>query len=82
MVFPTATIVVPNLYQWGIMAVTGLTIYFTVLCTVKLMQNERVSIVMAILSGIFVLASSSYWGTTDFIGAILILLGIVFVVKK
>ncbi len=64
------------------MAVTGLTIYFTVLCTVKLMQNERVSIVMAIFSGIFVLGSSSFWGTTDFIGAILILLGIVFVVKK
>ena len=82
MLFPTTHIIVPNLYQWGVMIITGVSVYFTVLCTVKLMQKERVSIVLTLFSSIFVLATSSYWGTTDFIGAALILLGILFVIKK
>jgi hypothetical protein len=82
MVFPTTKIIVPTLYQLVLMIIAGLSVYFTVLCTVKLMQKERVSIVMAIFSGIFILATSSYLGLTDFIGAMLILIGIILVVKK
>ena len=82
MAFPTAKIIVPTLSQWALMIVAGILVYFTVLCTVKLMQKERVSIVMAIFSGIFVLATSSYWGSTDFVGAMLILMGIILVVKR
>jgi hypothetical protein len=82
MLFPTTHIIVPNLLQWGVMLVTGFSMYFTVLCTVKLMQKERASVVMAVFSGVVMIATSSYWGTMDFIGATLIFLGIVFTVKK
>ena len=64
------------------MLVTGISIYFTVLCTLKLMQSERVSIVMAVYSGIIMIGTSTYFGAIDFVGAALILLGIIFIVKN
>ena len=82
MFFPATHIVVPTLLQWGVMLVTGLSIYLTVLYTVKLMQRERVSIVMAVFSGIVTIGTSHYFGSGDFVGAALILLGIILIVKK
>lgn len=56
--------------------------YFTVIWTVKLIQRERVSIVMSVMSGIIMLGTTSYFTSTDFVGATLILIGIIFILKK
>ena len=39
MFFPAADLIVPSLLQWGVMLVTGVTLLFTILLTVKLMQG-------------------------------------------
>ncbi len=82
MFFPASHLIVPTLLQWGIMIVTGITMLFTILLTVKLMQTERVSIVMAIMSGVIMLGTSSYLRMVDFIGAGIIGVGVAFVIKK
>jgi hypothetical protein len=82
MFFPASHLVVPTLLQWGIMIVTGVSMLFTIVLTVKLMQSERVSIVMGVMSGIMMVGTSSYLGTFDFIGAAIILVGIALVIKK
>lgn len=82
MFFPAADLIVPSLLQWGIMIVTGVTLLFTILLTVKLMQGERVSIVMAVMSGIIMVGTSSYMRMIDFIGAGTIFVGVALVIKK
>lgn len=82
MFFPLKHIVVPTLFQWFVMAIGGAVMFFTVLWIVKLMQGERVSIVTSVMSGIIMLGTSTYFGSTDFIGALLILIGIIFILKK
>jgi hypothetical protein len=39
MFFPATHLIVPSLFQWGIMLVTGVSMLFTILLTVKLMQS-------------------------------------------
>jgi hypothetical protein len=39
MFFPASHLVVPSIFQWGIMIITGFTMLATVLLTVKLMQS-------------------------------------------
>lgn len=82
MFFPLTHIIVPSLLQWGVMFVTGVSMYLTVLCTMKLMQKERVSVVVAVVSGILTIGTSAYWGMMDFVGAGLVLFGVLFIVKK
>lgn len=82
MFFPAAHMVVPTVLQWVVMIITGITMLITILLTVKLMQSERVSIVMAVMSGLIMMGTSSYMSMVDFIGAAVIFVGVVFVIKK
>ena len=54
----------------------------TVVLTVKLMQSERVSVVMGIMSGLLMMGTTSYLNAWDFIGCILALCGIGLLIKK
>jgi len=82
MFFPASHLIVPSLLQWGIMIITGISMLFTILLTVKVMQNERVSIVMAVMSGIIMIGTSSYVRMVDFIGAGIVFVGVALTVKK
>lgn len=82
MFFPASQLIVPSLLQWGVMIVTGFTMLITIVLTVKLMQSERVSVVMGVMCGIIMLGTSTYLGVLDYIGAILILVGVALVIKK
>ena len=55
---------------------------FTIILTVKLMQRERVSIVMAIMSGMIMLGTSPYVRMVDYIGAGVVFVGVALTVKK
>ena len=46
------------------------------------MQNERVSVVMGIFSGLMMVGTSHFHTNIDFIGTLLILFGSVLLVKK
>ncbi len=39
MFFPASHLVVPSLLQWAVMLITGVSMLFTILLTVKLMQT-------------------------------------------
>ena len=82
MFFPASHLIVPSLLQWAIMIVTGVSMLFTILLTVKLMQGERVSIVMAVMSGLIMLGTSSYSRMVDFIGGGIIVMGVALTAKK
>lgn len=82
MFFPASQLIVPSLLQWAVMILTGVSMMFTILLTVKLMQGERVSIVMAVMSGLIMLGTSSYVRMVDFVGAGVIFVGVALTVKK
>lgn len=82
MLFPAFHIVVPSIWQWLIMIIGGLTILFTTLCTIKLMQTERVSVVMGVMSGIMMIGTSTFNSTYDYAGSLIILVGVGWIIKK
>jgi hypothetical protein len=82
MFFPARNIIVPSLLQWGLMLVCGLSVLATVVLTVKLMQTERVSVVMAVFGGILMAGTAAYLTTVDYIGLALVVVGIILLIKK
>ena len=82
MFFPANTIIVPAIWQWAVMIICGATVLMTVVLTIKLMQSERVSVVMGIMSGLLMIGTTSYLNAWDFIGCVLALFGMALLVKK
>ncbi len=83
MFFPASQLIVPNVFQWLVMIVTGLSLLFTIVLLIKLMQYERVSIVVASISGIVLVGTSHYTGGfIDFVGAFMIISGLIWMIKK
>lgn len=82
MLFPAFHIIVPSLWQWLLMLVCGLTLLVTTVLTLKLMQTERVSVVMGVMSGILMIGTCDFSSTLDFLGVAVVLLGIGLVLKK
>jgi hypothetical protein len=64
------------------MLVGGVTILFTTVLTIKLMQTERVSVVMGVISGLLMIGTSDFSSSLDYIGTIIILVGVVLIIKK
>lgn len=64
------------------MLICGLTILATVMLTVKLMQSERVSVVMGVMSGLMMIGTSNFGSAIDWIGAVIIIFGVVLLLKK
>jgi hypothetical protein len=86
MIFPASfaahKMIIPSLFQWGILLVGGLVMLFTMLVLIKLMQAGQVSVVMAVLSGVVMLGTSAYINTLDIVAAILVIGGIAMLIKK
>jgi len=74
--------VVPNLIQWGVMIICGFVMIYTIAATIRLMQQARVSVVMGVFSGLMMVGTSAYTGTIDYIGLILIAMGVILLVKQ
>lgn len=64
------------------MLVFGVLLLFTVIIIIKLMQQVRVSVVMGVLSGLLIVGTSSYINGIDYIGFVLVILGIGMLLKK
>jgi hypothetical protein len=80
--FAAANLIVPSLLQWGVLIIGGFVMVFTVLITVKLMQNGRVSVVTGVVSGIIMLGTANYISSIDFVGLILIVGGIFAILQQ
>jgi len=55
---------------------------FTLTATIRLMQAARVSVVMGVLSGLLMVGTSVYTGTLDYIGLVMIGIGVIMLVKQ
>ena len=82
MLFPGFHVVTPSIFQWIVMIIAGLTLLITIMLTIKLMQMDRVSVVMGVLSGLIMIGTSSFGKFIDWVGAILIVGGVGLLVKK
>jgi hypothetical protein len=80
--FAAADMIVLSLVQWAVMILGGLLMLFTVLVSVKLMQNGRVSVVGGVVSGVVMIGTSSYIYSFDWIGLALIIGGIFMLIKQ
>ena len=80
--FPASKLIVPSIFQWIVMIVCGLLLLVSILLTIKLMQTARVSVVMGITSGLLMAGTASYIYFIDYVGAILIGVGILMIIKK
>lgn len=80
--FAASNMIVPTLLQWGVLVVGGFVMLFTILVGIKLMQEGRVSVVMAVTSGIIMMGTTAYTSSIDIVGLVLIIAGIVMVIKK
>jgi hypothetical protein len=64
-----------------VLTLSSLLMLLTLTATVKLMQSGRVSVVTGVLSGVLMLASSSYIGLVDYLSCLLIVGGIGLLIK-
>jgi len=64
------------------MIVCGFFMLFTLTATIRLMQAARVSVVMGVLSGLLMVGTSVYTGTLDYIGLVMIGIGVIMLVKQ
>jgi hypothetical protein len=79
--FPATPMVVPTLWQWAVMILGGLFMLFTVVALVKLMQMVRVSLVVGVTAGILMAGTSHYTSTREYIGVVLIAVGMAMLLK-
>lgn len=56
-------------------------IYFNLLLIIKLMQTQRVSIVLGIMSGIIIIGTSSFVSVSDYVAFMAIALSILVLLK-
>jgi hypothetical protein len=79
---PSSKMIVPSIFQWIVMVVCGFLMLFTVVATIRLMQMARVSVVMGVMSGLLMVGTTVYTGTLDYVGLLLIAVGVVMLVKQ
>ena len=79
--FPATDMIVPGLWQWAVMIFCGILMLFTFSVVIKLMQLVRVSVVVGVTAGILMAGTSHYLYTREYIGAIMIAMGVVMLLK-
>jgi hypothetical protein len=63
------------------MFLSGYSILFNVLMVVKLMQTQRVSVVMGVMSGVIIIGTSSFVNMSDYVAFLTIALSILVLLK-
>lgn len=80
--FPASELVVPSVWQWGLMIVCGGLMLVSLVVLVKLQQLVRVSVVVGVTSGLLMAGTSPYASQREYIGVVLIAIGIVMMLKN
>lgn len=79
--FPATDMIVPNIWQWGVMLVCGFLMLLTMVVAVKLMQMVRVSVVVGVTAGIMMAGTTHYNLTREYIGVVMIAVGVLMLLK-
>jgi len=79
--YPFMTVVSVSLWQYFILLVLGFSMYFNLLLMVKLMQTQRVSIVMGVTSGIIIISATTFLTVSDYVACLTIVLSILVLLK-
>lgn len=79
--YPFVKIVSLTTWQYLILFALGFSMYFNLLLMVKLMQSQRVSMVMGVTSGIIIMSATSFVTVADYIACLMIVLCILVLLK-
>lgn len=79
--YPFVTVVTLTAWQYIVLLALGFSMYFNLLLMVKLMQSQRVSIVMGVTSGIIIMSATSFITVSDYIACLTIVLSILVLLK-
>lgn len=70
-----------SFWQYFILLILGFSVYFNLLLIIKLMQTQRVSIVMGIVSGIIIISATNFVTVSDYVACLTIVLSILVLLK-
>lgn len=79
--FPVMEIKTISLWQYIVLIILGMSIYFNLLLIIKLMQSQRASMVMGVTSGIIIISATNFVGVSDYVACLTIILGILLLLK-
>ena len=79
--YPFVKVVTLTAWQYIILLALGFSMYFNLLLMVKLMQSQRVSMVMGVTSGIIIMSATSFITVSDYIACLTIVLSILVLLK-
>jgi hypothetical protein len=79
--FPATEMIVPKLWQWGLMIVCGVLLLFTVVMLVRVMQQIRVSVVVGVTSGLLMAGTSPYASGREYVGVVMIVIAILMLLR-
>jgi hypothetical protein len=79
--YPFVKVVTLTAWQFIILLALGFSMYFNLLLMVKLMQSQRVSMVMGVTSGIIIMSATSFITVSDYIACLTIVLSILVLLK-
>lgn len=69
------------MWQYLILLIMGFSMYFNLLLMIKLMQTQRVSMVMGVTSGIIIISATSFVTISDYVACLMIVLSILVLLK-
>lgn len=70
-----------SLWQYVMLILIGYSVYYNILLWIKLMQKERVSMMMGVTSGIIVISATKFQSTSDYVACLTIVLSILVLLK-
>jgi len=79
--YPFMKVVVLSMWQYLILLVLGFSMYFNLLLMIKLMQSQRVSMVMGVTSGIIIISATNFVTISDYVACLMIVLSILVLLK-
>ena len=68
-------------WQYLILLALGFSMYFNLLLMIKLIQSQRVSMVMGVTSGIIIISATNFVTVSDYVACLLIALSILVLLK-
>lgn len=79
--FPATAMIVPSIWQWGLMVVCGGVMLLTVVLVVRMMQMVRVSVVVGVSAGILMAGTAPYASGREYVGVAMIVVSILLLLR-
>jgi hypothetical protein len=70
-----------SFWKYIILIVLSFSVYFNLLLIIKLMQSQRVSMVMGVMSGIVIISATEFNSVNDYVACLTIILSVLVLLK-